>query len=332
MSDGLKLGTRGSPLAMAQARLVAAALTAAHGWHANAVEIVPITTTGDRVQDRPLADIGGKALWTKELDRALLAGRTDCSVHSLKDVESERPDALRIAAVLERADPRDRIIGAESIPALRQGAVVGTSSPRRKAQLLALRPDLVIVPLRGNVDTRLGKLASGEMDAIVLAAAGLDRLGRDAGTPVPLDTMLPAPAQAVIALECRADDSRTLEALGRIDDPGAHEAILAERAFTAALGATCHSPVAALATVTGDQIALRAEILAEDGSARIADQAMFDAGDLDVPAALARAMLARAPDSIRRLFAPCGNCSSSAPSRAPRRRPTKPLRSVSSRW
>ena len=304
MNDGLKLGTRGSPLAMAQARLVATALAVAHEWDASAVEIVPITTTGDRVQDRPLADIGGKALWTKELDRALLDGRTDCSVHSLKDVESERPDALHIAAVLARADPRDRIIGAESIAALKRGAVVGTSSPRRKAQLLALRPDLRIAPLRGNVDTRLGKLASAEMDAIVLAAAGLDRLGRDVGMAVPLDAMLPAPAQAVIALECRADDSRTVEAMKRVDDPDTHAAILAERAFTAALGATCHSPVAALAMVNGRRISLRAEILADDGGERIADQAMFDAGDVDVPAALATAMLARAPESIRRLFAP----------------------------
>jgi hydroxymethylbilane synthase len=299
------LGTRGSPLAMAQATMVAAVLESAHGWDRGTVRIVPITTSGDRIQDRPLADIGGKALWTKELDRALLDGATDFSVHSLKDVESVRPGAIRIAAVLERADPRDRIIGADSIGTLKGGAVVGTSSPRRKAQLLALRPDLEIVSLRGNVDTRLGKLAAGEVDAILLAAAGLDRLGKGAvGAPVPIEQMLPAPGQAVIALECRTGDEATAAALVRIDHAGTHAAARAERAFTTALGGTCHSPVAALATIADGLIRLRAEILAEDGSMRIEDEAEFGLDDGEEAAALARAMLGRAPDAIRRLFEP----------------------------
>ena len=297
------LGTRGSPLAMAQAKKVASAIEVANRWAAGDVEIVTITTSGDRIQDRPLADIGGKALWTKELDKALLDGVTDFSVHSLKDVESERPKSILLAAVRPRADVRDRIIGAPSIAELKKGAVVGTSSPRRRAQLLALRPDLKIVPLRGNVDTRLAKLEAGEVDAIILAAAGLIRLGKkNVGTPIPIAQMLPAPAQAVIAMECRADDSLTVLALSLVDDPSTHAVINAERAFTAALGATCHSPVAALATIERGRIRLRAQIFAEEGSASVADEAMIDIGDSRAPAALAQAMLAKAPDAIRTLF------------------------------
>ena len=303
MQARLKLGTRGSPLAMAQATKVASAVEAANHWAASDVEIVPIATSGDRIQDRPLADIGGKALWTKELDRALLSGDTDCSVHSLKDVETHRPRDIRLVAVRPRADVRDRIIGAPSIAALKQGAVVGTSSPRRRAQLLRLRPDLKIVPLRGNVDTRLGKLESGELDAIILAAAGLIRLGKKSlGAPIPLDTILPAPGQAVIAIECRADDSACVSALQSIDDESTHVAINAERAFTRALGATCHSPVAALATLKGGKTHLKAQLLAEDGSEVIEDEAIMPARDERAAADLARAMLDRAPDSIRRLF------------------------------
>ena len=298
------LGTRGSPLAMAQAQKVASAIEVANRWAAGEIPIVTITTSGDRIQDRPLADIGGKALWTKELDKALLDGRTDFSVHSLKDVESIRPDAIRLIAVRPRADARDRIIGAESIAALRPSAVVGTSSPRRQAQLLALRPDLKIVPMRGNVDTRLAKLEAGEVDAIILAAAGLIRLGkRNVGTAIPVAQMLPAPTQAVIALECRADDSEASLALRPVDDPATHVAIDAERAFTAALGASCHSPVAAFATIEKGRIRLRAQILAEDGSCSVKDEARFELRDLEAPGALARAMLSEAPAAIRALFA-----------------------------
>lgn len=295
------IGTRGSPLALAQARLVAVALAGAHGWDDGMIAIVAIRTSGDRIQDRPLADIGGKALWTKELDRALLTGETDCSVHSMKDVESERPPALTIAAMLPRANVCDRLIGAASIASLPHCARVGTSSPRRAAQLLRLRPDLDIVPIRGNVATRLAKCEAGEVDATLLAAAGLDRLGHgDVGAPI--DEMLPAPAQGAVGIECRSDDSRAAALLAGIDHSATHECVAAERAFTLALGGTCHSPIAALARVNGDHIDFACQILSADGADEVADTARFATGDLETPAMLARAMLARAPQSIRGLF------------------------------
>lgn len=300
--NGLKLGTRGSPLALAQARTVAAAIEAAQRWQTGAVEIVAITTTGDTVQDRPLAEIGGKMLWTKELDRALIGGATDVSVHSMKDVESGRPDAIRIAAVLPRADGRDRLIGAESIDALKHGAVVGTSSPRRRAQLLRLRPDLRIVTIRGNVETRLAKVRSGEVDATLLAAAGLERLGIGEGAAIATDMLLPAPAQAVIGIECRSDDPATQEVLASINDDNAFACVMAERAFTRALGATCASPVAALAMLKDGTVHLRAQIFSEDGGAMVEDGAAFDCGDQATPEALAREMLARAPAAIHAVF------------------------------
>jgi hydroxymethylbilane synthase len=199
--QGLRLGTRGSPLALAQARKVAAAIETAQRWPDGWVHVVEIKTTGDKVQDRPLAEIGGKALWTKELDRALIQGEVDFCVHSMKDVESVRPDGIHIAAVRPRGDVRDRIIGAESIDKLKQGARVGTSSPRRAAQLRRLRPDVEIVPIRGNVETRLKKVEAGEVDATLLAAAGLKRLEIQAGTAIPIEVILPAPGQAVIGIE-----------------------------------------------------------------------------------------------------------------------------------
>ena len=299
----LTLGTRGSPLALAQARLTALALETAHGWPRGSVSIVTVKTSGDRIQDRPLAEVGGKALWTKELDLALLAGETDCSVHSMKDVESDRPAALRIAAMLPRADVRDRLIGAGSLADLPQGAIVGTSSPRRAAQVRRIRPDLVTVSIRGNVATRLAKREAGDVDATLLAAAGLDRLGHgEVGSPIALDVMLPAPSQGAVGIECRADDARTAALLGAIDHADTSAAVAAERAFTLALGGTCHSPIAALGVVEGDMIAFRCEIFSEDGADHLADSARFAVGDLAAPAAMARAMLARAPDSIRRLF------------------------------
>ena len=283
--------------------MVAAALEAAHSWPAGTVIILPVKTSGDRIQDRPLAEVGGKALWTKELDLALLAGETDCSVHSMKDVESERPEALAIAAMLPRADVRDRLIGAASIDDLRHGAVVGTSSPRRAAQLKRLRPDLQIVSIRGNVDTRLGKLAGSEVDATLLAAAGLDRLDRpDVGHPIEIAEMLPAPAQGAIGIECRSDDAKTSALIAAIDDAATHAAVLAERAFTRALGGTCHSPVAALARIEGGEIAFSGEIFSADGQERVGSTARFPVGDLDAPAALARRMMAEAPEAIRILF------------------------------
>ena len=297
------IGSRGSPLALVQARLVAAALEQAHGWDSGSVAIVTVKTSGDRIQDRPLAEVGGKALWTKELDVALLAGETHCSVHSMKDVESERPASLAIAAMLPRADVRDRLIGAASIADLPRGARVGSSSPRRAAQLKRLRPDLEILPIRGNVDTRLAKRDAGEVDATLLAAAGLNRLDRTSlGVPIELNEMLPAPAQGAIGIECRAGDSETQALLSAIDHFATHQAVLAERAFCRALGGTCHSPVAALATVEGDEIVFACEILSEDGSEHVARRANFAVGDLATPEALAAELLAEAPPTIRQLF------------------------------
>ncbi len=281
--------------------MVRAALAAAHGWRDDEIETVVVRTTGDRVQDRPLAEIGGKALWTKELDRALLAGEVDACVHSMKDVETVRPAAIALAATLARADVRDRLIGATSIEALPESATVGTSSPRRRAQLLSIRPDLRIVMLRGNVDTRLAKLAAGEVDATLLAAAGLDRLGRDVGTPVPTDAMLPAPAQGAVGIEVRADDAQAIAGVAAIGDGATFACVVAERGLLAALQADCHSPVAALASLAGETLLLRATLYAEDGSARVHGQVEGALGD-DLGVTLAADLLSRAPPSIRALF------------------------------
>jgi hydroxymethylbilane synthase len=297
------LGTRGSPLALAQARMVAAALESVHGWKPGFVEIKPVRTTGDRIQDRPLAEVGGKALWTKELDLALISGETDLSVHSMKDVESERPASLTIAAMLPRADVRDRLIGAASIDALGQGAVVGTSSPRRAAQLLRLRPDLQVVSIRGNVARRLDMVANGDVAATFLAAAGLDRLEIQEGTPIDTAVMLPAPAQAAIGAECRTDDDVMRPLLAAINHRPTASAVAAERAFARALGGSCHSPVAALAVEGGEgALWLRAEILSIDGGAHVGGEVPLAGGDSDAAAGLARELLDRAPPAIRNLF------------------------------
>ena len=296
----LKLGTRGSPLALTQAAMVKDALAGAHGV---ACEIRVIRTTGDRVQDRALADIGGKALWTKELDRALLDGEIDCAVHSMKDVETIRPETIVIAAMLERADVRDRLVGAGGLDTIRAGGVVGTSSPRRRAQVLRARPDLSVVLFRGNVDTRLARLAAGEADATLLAAAGLDRLGRaDVGHPIAAETMLPAPAQGAVGVECRADDAMTRGLLGKLDHAPTSRAVRCERALLAALDATCHSPVAALATIDGELITLRAELFSEDGAEHVAGDATGPDGAA-LARDLARALLDRASPAVRAGFA-----------------------------
>ena len=300
--QGLRLGTRGSPLALAQARKVASAIEAAQRWPEGYVEIVTIKTTGDKVQDRPLAEIGGKALWTKELDKALIEGEVDFCVHSMKDVESVRPADIHIAAVRPRGDVRDRIIGAESIDALKKGAKVGTSSPRRKAQLLRLRPDLEIVMLRGNVDTRLAKVADGEVDATLLAAAGLKRLCIEEGTSIPTEIILPAPGQAVIGIECRTNDTRTQSVLSSINNQITYDCVMAERAFTRALGATCSSPVAAFCVLEDGDLRMRAQLFSEDGSELVEQRAAFDCGETGPPEQLAHDLLAKAPESIRKLF------------------------------
>jgi hydroxymethylbilane synthase len=304
MARTLRLGTRGSPLALWQADMVADALRRAHGLGADAIEIVPIRTTGDKVQDRALAEVGGKAVWTKEIDRALLDGVIDLAVHSMKDVETIRPAEIAIAAIPPRADVRDRLIGAESLAALPPNPRVGTSSPRRAAQVRRARPDATILLFRGNVDTRLKKLADGEADATLLAAAGLDRLGRQGvGAAVGIDEMLPAPAQGAVGVEARADDDAVLALLAAIDHPATSACVLAERAFLAALGADCRSPVAALAEMAGrDAIHLRAELLSEDGALFEAGEVTFGLGDAAGPAGLARALLYRAPPALRALF------------------------------
>jgi hydroxymethylbilane synthase len=302
--QGLRLGTRGSPLALAQARKVAAAIETAQRWPDGWVQIIEITTTGDKVKDRPLAEIGGKGLWTKELDRALLEEEVDFCVHSMKDVESIRPEQIHIAAVRPRGDIRDRIVGAASIADLKQGAVVGTSSPRRKAQLLRLRPDLKIVSLRGNVETRLKSVESGTVDATLLSAAGLKRLDIAAGIAIPTEVLLPAPGQAVIGMECRTNDTRTQSVLTTVNNQITYDCVMGERAFTRALGAACASPVAAFCTLEDGDLRMRGQLFSEDGVDMVEGRAIFDCGELDAPAELARSLLAEAPESIRRLFAP----------------------------
>lgn len=308
----LKLGTRRSPLAMAQAEEARARLCAAHGWVAEAVELVPVLSSGDKVQDRPLAEIGGKALWTRELDQWLAEERIDAAVHSLKDVETWRPDSLTLAAVLPRADKRDRLIGADSLRALPEGAVIGTSAPRRAAQALHARPDCRVVMFRGNVATRLAKLAAGEADATFLAAAGLERLGQGGtGHPLDPDGWLPAPAQGAIAIECRSvlrqaqddRDARILDWLAAIDHAPSRAEVTAERALLAALGGNCHSALAVLCDLEGEMLAMRAALFSPDGAERIDGVATFAAGDPTGPERLAADLLARATPGIAAHFA-----------------------------
>lgn len=276
--------------------MVRNALLAAHGWTPDRIEIVAMTASGDRILDRALAEVGGKALWTKELDGALRSGEIDFAVHSMKDVETFRPEALNIVAMLPRADVRDRLIGAENLAALPQGARVGTSSPRRAAQLKRARPDVEIVLFRGNVATRLGRLDAGDADATLLAAAGLDRLGlTDIGAPIPESAMLPAPAQGAIGIEILAENGRVQALLAPINDPDTFACVMAERRFLAGLNAGCHSPVAALARMSNGQLRLQGEILSEDGRECIA-------GESADPAVLAADLLNRASPDLRAIF------------------------------
>jgi hydroxymethylbilane synthase len=313
----LRLGTRRSPLALAQAEEAKARLIVAHCWDGDAVELVPVVASGDKVQDRPLAEIGGKALWTKELDAWLLAGEIDFAVHSAKDVETLRPAGIAIAAVLEREDVSDVLVGAASLYALPSGARIGTSAPRRAAQALHLRPDCRVVSIRGNVATRLAKLAAGEADATLLAKAGLNRLGQgDIGTPLDPAEWLPAPGQGAILLECRAvlrpaqddRDSRIAALLAAIDHAPSRTALLAERALLAALGGNCHSPVAVLTTIAGGELTMRAAILNPEGTERVELTQCFAQDDLQGPSRLAGQLLEQAPEAIRMHFAgPAGD-------------------------
>ena len=267
----LRIATRGSPMALYQAGLVRDRLRAAHAELAGdgAVELVPLRTTGDRVQDRRLAEIGGKGLFTKEIEEALLDRRVDLAVHSLKDVETALPGGLEIACVLRRDDPRDALVSRRGagLAELPQGARVGTASLRRRAQLLRQRPDLAILPVRGNVDTRLGKLAAGEFDALVLALCGLERLGNAAVASEILspEQMLPAVGQGALAVECRGADDAVRRLLAPLNDPASAACVAAERAMLAALDGSCRTPIAGLATIDGDRLTLQALLLAPDG-------------------------------------------------------------------
>ena len=276
----LKIGTRGSPLALAQARETRRRLMAAFDLPEAAFEIVVIHTTGDDRAlidaDRPLKEIGNKGLFTKEIEEAMLDGRIDIAVHSMKDMPVEQPDGLVLDCNLPREDTRDAFVSINyrSIGDLPKGAVVGTSSLRRKAQLLNSRPDLKVVEFRGNVQTRLKKLEDGVAEATFLAMAGLNRLGIDGvpKTAIPTEDMLNAVAQGAIGIERRADDTRAKEMLDAIHDPETGQRLAAERAFLGALDGSCETPIAALATLDGDTLTLRGEILRTDGSQSEADQ------------------------------------------------------------
>lgn len=265
-----RIGTRGSPLALAQAREVRSRLMAAHALPEEAFELVVIKTTGDRIQDRSLAEAGGKGLFTKEIEEALLRRDIDLAVHSMKDMPTALPHGLTIAAILPREDVRDAFISLRwpSLSALPEGARIGTSSLRRGAQVRHLRPDLEVVEFRGNVQTRLAKLAQGVADATFLACAGLRRLGQtDRIThPVEVDQMLPAVAQAAIGVEIRADDAETAGLVASLDDLTTALAVETERAFLARLEGSCRTPIAALARLEGDEIVFTGEILPPDGS------------------------------------------------------------------
>jgi hydroxymethylbilane synthase len=266
-SSFLRLGTRGSRLAMAQAASVKDALQQRCG---RACELVPIKTSGDRIQDRSLAEIGGKGLFAKELEEAMLAGRIDLAVHSMKDLPTILPEGLAIAATPPREDPSDVFISsrAPSLANLPRGARIGTSSVRRAAQIARLRPDCAIVSLRGNVDTRLAKLDDGAVDAIILALAGLRRLGLEARATaiMPSQGWLPALAQGAIAVEMREDDPTAAIVTAALDDEPTAVAVTCERAFQAALDGSCRTPIAGLATVENGWLFFRGEVLAPDGS------------------------------------------------------------------
>ena len=287
MSSLLRLGTRGSKLALVQAHETADRLARAHPALAtpDAVEIVPITTTGDSVQNRLLSEIGGKGLFTKEIDEALLAGRIDIAVHSMKDLPTMLPAGTVIGAVLPREDPRDALIGAARLAGLAQGATLGTASLRRAAQAKSLRPDLVVVPLRGNVDTRLRKIAAGEAMAPLLAVAGLKRLGMldQVGGALEPEEMLPSVAQGAIAVACRAGDARVLDWLAALDDRPSRLRVTAERAMLEVLDGSCRTPIAGLAEIAGDTLRLRGLVASVDGQ-------RVDRGERSGPAAEAEAI------------------------------------------
>ena len=267
----IRIGTRGSPLALAQAREVRRRLTAAHGDLASDhIELMVIRTTGDAITDRPLGEVGGKGLFTREIEEALLADEIDLAVHSMKDLPTALPTGLEISCVLEREDPRDGFLSpkAASLSELPEGATVGTASLRRTAQILARHPGLKVVSFRGNVETRLRKLKDGVVDATLLALAGLRRLGLEESmtSAIEVEDMLPAVAQGVIGIECRVGDETTATLLAPLNHGATEVGLKAERAFLAALDGSCQTPIAALAEVENGQVYLRGQILRPDGS------------------------------------------------------------------
>ena len=289
----LRIATRKSQLALWQAEHVAALLREAHPGIE--IELVPLVTQGDRIQDRTLAAIGGKGLFIKELEVAIEELRADIAVHSMKDMPADLPAGLDIGAVLPRADPRDALVttsGIDRIEDLPHCAVVGTSSLRRQAQLCALRVDLRVEALRGNVDTRIRKLDAGGMDAIILACAGLIRLGLESRITARIDPeiCLPAVTQGVIGIECRRSDTRTLNLLRPLEDPATRLCMDAERAFAARLGGSCQSPIAAYAELAADRMTLRGLVAEPDGSRVLRDSL---SGSSEKPAALGEQLAER---------------------------------------
>ncbi|AKR57468.1 porphobilinogen deaminase [Youhaiella tibetensis] len=268
-SPFLRIGTRGSQLALAQANLVRRLLAQAHGVEEDSIAIQAISTSGDRITDRPLSEVGGKGLFTKEIEAALLAGEIDLAVHSSKDMATRLPDGLELSVFLEREDVRDAFLSfvARDVDGLPRGARFGTSSIRRAAQILRFRPDLEIVPFRGNVDTRIRKLTDGVADGTLLAAAGLNRLGRSGEAASLLDPRRfpPAPAQGAIGIEIRSEDARTRELVAVLDHAETHDALRAERALLDVLDGSCRTPIAALTSRDGDKLTLLGQILSPDG-------------------------------------------------------------------
>lgn len=303
MPDVVRIATRASELALWQSRHVAAELEAA--WPGLTIELVPITTTGDRILDRPLAAIGGKGLFIKELEVALFEGRADFAVHSMKDVPWELPEELHIPVILAREDARDVLFSAagSALLDLPQGARVGTSSLRRRSQLLALRPDLELLDLRGNVPTRIGRLAHGDYDAIVLAAAGLKRLGLFSAGACALSTedMLPAVGQGAIGIECRRGDLHVERLIAPLHDTSTAVCVAAERAMNARLGGSCTVPVAGHALLDGQNLRLRGLVAAVDGEELVRQTASGAASEAErIGNALGQALLAAGADRILR--------------------------------
>ena len=301
MTTPLKIGTRGSPLALAQTELFIEALKEKHAHlrESGAIEIVKIVTSGDRIQDRPLSEAGGKGLFTKEIEEALLAGSIDCAVHSMKDMPTELPKGLGIPCLLPREDVRDAFFSnkATTIAGLPQGAVVGTSSLRRRAQLAHRRPDLRLVEFRGNVQTRMKKLEDGVAQATLLAMAGLNRLGLShmARSAIAVDEMLPAVAQGAIGVERRADDPRAEAMLAAIHHAPTGQQLTAERAYLLHLDGSCETPIAGLAVLEGDNLWLRGEILRPDGSKAVRGDLRGTIADAaDIGRTLAADLLGRA--------------------------------------